>query len=86
MVSSCKKRKFIKSFLCFIFEKSYKFTGVIFMTAETLNYLKNFFDSSEMDYVFVAFFVIIFPRQDLTCICYLELQFLNMVKKISLTC
>jgi hypothetical protein len=56
------------------------------MTEETLNYLKNFLDYSEMNYVFVAFFVIIFPRHDLTCICYLELQFLNMVKKISLTC
>ena len=56
------------------------------MKEETLNYLKNFLDYSEINYVFVAFFVIIFPRQDLTCICYLELQFLNIVKKISLTC
>jgi len=56
------------------------------MTEETLNYLKNFLDYSEINYVFLAFLVIILPRHDLTCICYLELQFLNIVKNISLTC
>jgi len=47
-------------------EKSYKFIGVIFITEEMLNSFKNFLDSYDIFYALGTFFVIIFPRQDLT--------------------